>query len=485
MALLPAERLALGRQQRKKMRRVDHAKWDASKRRVSALKLMEASMRGRVPALVELKYQRMAMSPFGFFRGAVPVMAYDLSLLGSTGIVSQLCGDAHVRNLGAFAGPDGRLVFDINDFDETIRGPFEWDVKRMAASLVLAGRGTGEKDVHCREAAQVFVGRYRAAMLEFARMPVLEMARYQVRRLRNTVTVGGLLHLAERATPTHTLQQLTEVRQRRGEAAGKRGKRGEKEQRIFKTEPPVLTRVTGATAKRVIDSLKPYTASLLPERRRFLAQYRPVDVAFKVVGTGSVGLRDYCVHMQGNGARDPLFLQIKEEAESGYAPYLGSAGLARVHQGRRVVEGERAMQLSSDPFLGWTTLDGRDYLVRQLNDHKASINVETLREAGLIEYAELCGELLARGHARGGDCLELAGYLGTSTRFDDALVQFAEAYADQTEKDWKELLGWMKKTGRKIPTAQGTVAKKKRATKKKVAKKKVAGKKVAKKTKKQ
>jgi hypothetical protein len=344
--------------------------------------------------------------------------------------------------------------------------------------------------VHCREAAQVFVGRYRAAMLEFAHMPVLEMARYQVRRLRNTVTVGGLLHLAERATPEHTLQQLTEVRHRRGEAAGKRGKRGEKEQRIFKTEPPVLTRLTGATAKKVIDSLKPYTASILPERRRFLAQYRPADVAFKVVGTGSVGLRDYCVYMEGNGARDPLFLQIKEEAESGYAPYVGSAGLARAHQGRRVVEGERSMQLSSDPFLGWTTLEGRDYLVRQLNDHKASINVDSLKATDLIEYAEVCGELLARGHARGGDCLELAGYLGTSTRFDDALVQFAEAYADQTEKDWKELLGWMKKTGRKIPTAQGTVAKekkvaKKKATKKKVAKKKVAGKKVAKKAKKQ
>ena len=249
MALLPAERLALGQQQRKKMRRVDHAKWDASKRRESPLKLMEISMRGRVPALVELKYQRMAMSPFGYFRGAVPVMAYDLSLLGNTGIVSQLCGDAHVRNLGAFAGPDGRLVFDINDFDETIRGPFEWDVKRMAASLVLAGRGTGQKDAHCRQAAQVFVEVYRMAMLEFARMPVLEMARYQVHRLRETVTVGSLLHLAERATPAHTLLQLTEIeRERRSKAAGERGKKGEQEERIFKTEPPVLARLTGASA---------------------------------------------------------------------------------------------------------------------------------------------------------------------------------------------------------------------------------------------
>jgi uncharacterized protein (DUF2252 family) len=472
MALLPAERLALGRQQRKKMRRVDHAGWDASKRRESALKLMQASMRGRVPSLVEMKYQRMAMSPFGYFRGAVPVMAYDLSLVGNTGIVSQLCGDAHVRNLGAFAGADGRLVFDINDFDETIRGPFEWDVKRMATSLILAGRGTGEKDVHCREAAHLFVERYRLAMLEFARMPLLEVARYQVHRLRETVTVGGLLQLAERATPAHTLLQLTETAGQRKKAG--QGKAKGEQERIFKSAPPVLTRLAGAMAKRVIDSLKPYAASLLPERRRFLEQYRPLDVAFKVVGTGSVGLRDYCVYMEGNGARDPLFLQIKEEAESGYAPYVGNSGHARMHQGRRVVEGERAMQLSSDPFLGWTTIEGRDYLVRQLNDHKASIQVEDLRDAGLEEYAEVCGELLARGHARSGDCLKLAGYLGISPRFDDAVVQFAESYADQTEKDWKELVGWMKKTGRKIPSARETVAGEKKVAKKKTVKKKAA-----------
>jgi Uncharacterized protein conserved in bacteria len=456
MMLLPAERLALGRQRRKQMRRVDHAGWGAGKRRVSAVKLMETSMRGRVPSLLALKYERMTASPFGYFRGAVPVMAYDLAQMQKTGIVSQLCGDAHVRNLGAFAAPDGRLVFDINDFDETIRGPFEWDVKRMATSLILAGRLAGEKEVRCHEASRVFLGRYRMTILELASLPVLEMARYQVRRLRETATVGGLLHLAERSTPTHTLLQLTE------ETSGRDGKSAREAGRIFKTTPPVLTRLMGAAAKRVLDSLKPYEASLLPERRRFLAQYRAVDVAFKVVGTGSVGLRDYCVYMQGNGPKDPLFLQIKEEAVSAYAPYLQSEDRRRVNQGRRVVEGERAMQLQSDPFLGWTTMEGRDYLVRQLNDHKASIQVEDLKAAGLTEYAEVCGEMLARGHARGGDCLELAGYLGPSPRFDDAVVLFAAAYADQTERDWRELVGWMKKTGRKSASASPVAKRKKK-----------------------
>ncbi|QNI36875.1 DUF2252 domain-containing protein [Edaphobacter albus] len=456
MKLLPKERWERGRQKRKQVRRTDHAVWSPEKRQANTLELMRASMRGRVPSLIELKYARMAASPFGYFRGAVPVMAYDLSRLSNTGIESQLCGDAHVRNLGAFAGPDGRMVFDINDFDETIRGPFEWDVKRMATSLMLAGRGTGEKEPYCRDAARVFVERYREMMLEFARMPVLDMARYQVHRLKSTVSVGGLLQMAERATPIHTLQQLTEVqKQRIGRSQGEK-------KRVFKSEPPVLTRLSGAAAKKVIASLKTYEKSIQPQRRRFLEQYRPQDVAFKVVGTGSVGMRDYCIYMEGNGAKDPLFLQIKEETVSAYAPYLAKDRNAPRHQGQRVVEGEIAMQLQSDTFLGWTTLEGRDYLVRQLNDHKASIQVEDLRDTELLEYAEVCGEMLARGHARSGDCEELAGYLGGSQRFDDAVVQFAVAYADQTEKDWKELVGWMKKK----PTNARTKSARKRTSRK-------------------
>lgn len=451
------ERFALGQKRRKQMRRTVHAEWKASERREDPLKLLAASMRGRVPALVTLKYERMALSPFGYFRGAVPVMAYDLSLVGNTGILSQLCGDAHVRNLGAYAGPDGRLVFDINDFDETIVGPFEWDVKRMATSLILAGREAGVKSVHCRDAAAVFLERYRYCITGFARMPLLEMARYQVHRLKDVSPVEGILRMAQRATPMHTLLELTETEKAKKTAR----QQPTHASRVFKTMAPVLTRVQGREASRVVSSLELYAESLLRERRHLFSQYRPVDVAFKVVGTGSVGLRDYCVYMEGNGAKDPLFIQIKEEVASAYAPYVGHVnggkGLSnhrgRYHQGRRAVEGERAMQMQSDPFLGWTTIDGREYMVRQLNDHKASIQVTDLK-AGLLEYASVCGELLARGHGRSGDCLMLGGYLGKSARFDEAIVKFADAYANQTEKDWHELVQSMKKSGKKVVSAK-------------------------------
>jgi uncharacterized protein (DUF2252 family) len=453
------ERYVFGQERRKQLKRQHHKVWTGKQRRESPLKLLEASTRGRVPALVALKNELMAASPFGYFRGAVPVMAYDLSLVGSTGICNQLCGDAHVRNLGAFAGPDGRLVFDINDFDETIVAPFEWDVKRMATSLVLAGRGAGAKDARCRDAAAVFLERYRTMMHTFARMPVLEVAKYQVHRLDSVTPVAGILMMAERATPMHTLLTLTEV-EGPASAAKKKGSKAAKgaakssakssgrAPRVFRTIPPNLKRVTGALAEQVVGSLSMYAESLQPERRHFLAQYRPMDVAFKVVGTGSVGLRDYVVLMEGNGMKDPLFLQIKEEVTSAYAPYVAGALKGRrgkQHHGQRVVNGERAMQLQSDPFLGWTTMDGRDYLVRQLNDHKASIQLEDLKAAGLLEYAGVCGEILARGHARAGDSAMVAGYLGTSPRFDEAVGAFAEAYADQTELDWKQLVKSLKK----------------------------------------
>jgi uncharacterized protein (DUF2252 family) len=429
--LSPQERRELGRARRKQMARQDHAQWHAEARRHQPLVLMEESMRGRVPQLVTLKYERMLESPFGYFRGAVPVMAADLSTLANTGIINQICGDAHVRNLGAFAAPDGRLVFDINDFDETTRAPFEWDLKRLATSLVLAGRAMSTKRGTCDDAVMTLVARYRKFIDMFARMPVVEVAKYQVHRLQRIAPVTKALLKAERSTPAHTLEQLTE------EPKPLDGKRPP-DHRTFKELKPLLTHVSSGVRRAVLASLVDYSQTLQPERRHFLAQYRPLDVAFKVVGTGSVGLRDYVIYLEGNGMGDPLFLQIKEQPGSAYAGYVNQEFLA-AHQGQRVVNGQRAMQAQSDPFLGWTTIANRHYEVRQLNDHKASIEVEDLVGEGLLEYAEMCGELLARGHVRSGDACELAGYVGNGERFGEALARFAHAYADQTVKDWEEL----------------------------------------------
>jgi uncharacterized protein (DUF2252 family) len=406
--------------------RQKHCDLNIKARHTPALKLLQQAAKGRVPALLKLKYELMSQSPFGYFRGAAPVMAADLSVLPSTGIRSQLCGDAHVRNLGAFAAPDGRLVFDINDFDETILGPFEWDLKRMAASLVLAARESGHKEAAAKESVQHCIGRYALQMRAFAQMPRLDVARFQVHRLGSVAPIHDALLKAERATPLHNAEQLTQP-------VGK----GEGTRR-FKEVKPILTRVPARVADMVLAALKPYSHMLEPQRQHLLSLYRPIDVAFKVVGTGSVGLRDYCIYLEGNGPGDPLFLQMKEEAASAYAPYLPDARPAH-HNGQRVVEGQRAMQVQSDPFLGFTQIQGRDFLVRQLNDHKGSIDLGDLVGDGLVAFAHVCGELLARGHARSGDALTIAGYIGSGASFAEALAEFGSRFADQTEKDWRDL----------------------------------------------
>jgi len=368
----------------------------------------------------------MVASPFGFFRGAVPIMAADLAAHSNSGLLTQLCGDAHVENLGAYASPiSGRLLFDINDFDETIRGPFEWDLKRLTSSLILAGREAGIKRTAREEAVLHFAERYRTCMAEFAALPILEMVRHQIHRLARVDPMPAILSQAQRSTPLKTLKSLTD---------------------------PTLCPATATEADAVLASLAAYTLTLQPERRHFLAQYRAVDIAFKVVGTGSVGLRDYCIYFEGThtGQPDPLFLQIKEETRSAYAPYLPADAALHTHQGQRAVNGQRAMQLSSDPFLGYTSIPDakgtpRDYLVRQLNDHKASLDLAALNAASLLGYADLCGEIFAHGHARAGDPVALSAYLGNSDRFDHALLRFAEAYADKTEHDWSLLKKSMKK----------------------------------------
>jgi uncharacterized protein (DUF2252 family) len=423
-----AERHALGLAARKQVARSAHADFTAKSCNPDPLALLAAAERGRLPKLLAIKHQRMAASAFGFFRGAVPIMAADLACHPNTGITTQICGDAHVSNLGAYSGPDGRLVFDINDFDESLHGPFEYDVKRLATSLILAGR-----DAHIGRSARHFavarfLRQYRKSMHAFAAMPVLELARYQIHRIAELTPMPAILRQAERSTPQRNLKALTELN-------------ASKATRRFRSHPPLLTRVPAKEADLVLAALGPYARTLQPERRHFLAQYRPVDVAFKVVGTGSVGLRDYCVYFEGVGREegsDPLFLQIKEEPASAYAQYLPD-GDTHTHQGHRVVDAQRAMQLTSDPFLGYTTIEGRDYLVRQLNDHKASLDLATLTAEGLVGYAELCGELFARGHARAGDPVAIAAYIGESDRFDEAILEFARAYADKTEHDWSIL----------------------------------------------
>jgi uncharacterized protein (DUF2252 family) len=431
----PEERQDLGQARRKQVARAQNAEFSAKARLTPPLTLLQRSVKGRVPALVKIKYERMIASPFGYFRGAVPVMAADLAALPNTGLTVQLCGDAHVRNLGAFAAEDGRLIFDINDFDETFRGPFEWDLKRMAASLVVAGRESGNKESVCERAVVGCIGSYSERMRAYAPMPMLDLVRDQIMRVEEVAPVHIALRKAVRATPMHTLEQLTEPVS--GVGVEKPGA-PLPFPRQFKEIKPVLTRLTGSKAKVVLASLDAYRETLQSQRKYFFNQYRALDVAFKVVGTGSVGLRDYCVYMEGNGSEDPFFLQIKEEAPSAYAPYLQDPHVPR-HQGQRVVEGQRMIQTGTDILLGYTTIEGRDYLVRRLNDHKASIELTDLNGDGLCEYAQLCGELLARGHARSGDARQIAGYLGSGEGFAEALAVFGRKYADQTDKDWAEL----------------------------------------------
>lgn len=416
-----SERANYGRNRRRILKRSDHDKWDPGRRSYDPIDVILASETGRIPELIPVKMARMAASPFCFFRGSVPLMAADLATLPTTKVHVQICGDAHVHNLGAFAAPDDRLVFDINDFDETIPGPWEWDVKRLATSLVLAGREANNSDRVCREAVAGFVKSYRTKMMEFSAMPHVEVARYHIHRQFSGRAGKSALQKAEKATPLHNLDKLTEAQR--------------KKPHIFKESKPVLTRVSRIKGKHVLSSLRFYREVLSPDARRVLDFYRPVDVAFKVVGTGSVATHDYVVLLFGGcGPQDPLFLQIKEEPKSSYAPYV-DARENQTHQGKRVAQGQRLMQVQSDILLGWTTLEGRHYLVRQLSDHKGTIEDEDLKGNGLGEYAQLTGEVLARAHARSGDPCILAGYLGAKRRFDKAILRFAISYADQTAKD--------------------------------------------------
>jgi len=409
-----------GVDQRRRLRRT--ALQELAERRFDPLSILRAASKDHVARILPVKFERMSASPFAFFRGAVEVMAADLGAGRRTALETQICGDAHLRNFGFFATPGSDILLDINDFDQTTRGPWEWDVKRCAASIVLAGRVAGCADNDCKDASRLFLEEYSAWMYAFANMGVLEVARHRALRSFGDPVIRGALKEAERSTPLSNLKKLVKGKAKRGYH--------------LRCDPALIWEIHGTEKKSVLAALPEYRKTLSPDHRLIFDRYHPVDVGFKVVGTGSVGTRDYIVLMFGRDVRDPLFLQIKEEPPSAYAPFYKDPG-SPAHQGQRVVEGQRAMQVLSDLLLGWCSIAGRDYLVRQLNDHKSSIQPEELGGRRLAEYSRVCAELLAKGHARSGEPVAIAAYIGRSGKAERALQQFAVKYADRTEADYR------------------------------------------------
>lgn len=420
---MPASRVDAEQQglvRRRDLRRNDLAK--LPKRKFDPLQILRDGGKGRMSKLLPIKFKLMSGSPFVFYRGAVEIMAADLAAGKHTGIEVQLCGDAHVKNFGFYATPGSDIVLDVNDFDETIRGPWEWDVKRMATSIILAGRDAGDKESRCREAAIEFTRRYCTWISRFAAMPTLDVARHRITRNYRDPFIRSALQKAERSSPLANLQKLTT-----------KTKNG----RHFRFQRNVLWEVDAKTRNAVLSALKQYRGTLSPDHQFLFDRYRAVDVAFKVVGTGSVGTEDYVVLLFGHDENDPLFLQVKEEPPSHYAPYLKDPSMPP-HQGERVVRGQRMLQVLSDMLLGWCSIGGRDFLVRHLNDHKSSIDPEELKGRRLVEYSRVCAELLAKGHARSGNVVMLAAYLGQAGKAARALQQFAIRYADQVESDYQQ-----------------------------------------------
>ena len=405
-----AERQAAGEARRKIIPRTAQGAWAPAAGRPDPVQALLEANAGRVTDLLPLKWGRMAASPFGFFRGAAPLMALDLAGHPTTGLAVQLCGDAHVRNLGAYAAPDGHLVFDLNDFDETLpAAPWEWDVKRLATSLVLVNREAGGRDKDAAAAVRAFTRCYRESLGRFAAMRTLELIAYEVHRYSKVASVRAILQRAERATPLKSLAKLT-VPEPAGEPR-------------FHDQPPLLRHVPDEEAAGVFAALGPYRATLGLDRQQALDAYR----------------RDYAVLLLGNGPGDPLFLQVKEERPSAWASSV-SGRADGAHQGQRVAEGQHRCQTVTDPFVGWTTMAGGDYLVRQLADHKASVDPADLKDDVLREYALVCGETLATAHARTGDAVALAAYCGAGDRLDAAMADFALLYAEQTVRDHAALV---------------------------------------------
>jgi uncharacterized protein (DUF2252 family) len=437
------ERHERGRAARRATPRGGHAVWAPAPDRPDPVDLLEAQDRDRIPDLIPIRYSRMMASPFAFLRGAAIVMAHDLAGTPKTGIQAQLCGDAHLSNFGAYASPERALLFDLNDFDETLPGPWEWDVKRLAVSFVVAGRENGFDAAECREATQATVASYRQRMAEFSKMGELEV-------WYSRVSVEEVQSLLSDAKPKkRTTKKLDKaVRKARGRdslQALSKLTRGVDGRRVIDDDPPLLVRIPDGDERRaqIHDILDGYKRTLQEDRHHLLDRYRFVDAARKVVGVGSVGTRAYVVLLEGRDENDPLFLQVKEAGPSVLQVHLPSSN--HEHHGHRVVAGQRLMQATSDIFLGWLRGPaGRDFYWRQLKDMKGSANIEGMSPDELCIYAGLCGWALARAHARSGDRVQIAAYLGKSERFDVAIADFAEAYADQTERDHAALCAAVK-----------------------------------------
>jgi uncharacterized protein (DUF2252 family) len=436
-------RLERGRAARRVAPRSSQAEWAPAPDRPDPIDLLVAQARDRIPDLIPIRYSRMMASPFAFMRGSAIVMAHDLASTPRTGIQAQLCGDAHLMNFGAYASPERALLFDLNDFDETLPGPWEWDIKRLAASFVVAGRDNGFDAAECHEAAQASVASYRQRMAEFSEMGELEVWYSRV----SEEEVRGLLSdaRARKVTAKKLSKSVRKARGRDSLQALSKLTRVVDGRRMINDDPPLLVRIPEGDEIRtqIYAILEGYKRTLQEDRRRLLGRYRFVDAARKVVGVGSVGTRAYVVLLEGRDENDPLFLQIKEAGASVLEGHVLSSTYE--HHGHRVVAGQRLMQAVSDIFLGWFRgKGGRDFYWRQLKDMKGSANVEDMAPDELVLYAGLCGWTLARAHARSGDRLQIAGYLGKSERFDVAIADFAQAYADQTERDHAALCAAVK-----------------------------------------
>jgi uncharacterized protein (DUF2252 family) len=446
--LTPAERAARGKAARADAPRSSHAEWEPAADRADPVELQERAGESRLPELVPIRYGRMLVSPFAFFRGAADAMAADLAGTPATGLIAQLCGDAHLSNFGAFASPERELVFDINDFDETHPGPWEWDVKRLAASLAIAGRDRGFGKRERRRITQAAVREYREAMRGFASMREIDVWYAHV----NADEVLRLTRTRLGAKRARKLQANVDKAQTKDSllAFARLTRVVDGMPRIVSDPPlivPIAELVKGvegeelqAGIRALIDS---YRETLPHDRRLLLERYSHVDTARKVVGVGSVGTRVWIILMAGRDSEDPLFLQCKEAGPSVLEPFTGPSEFD--NHGERVVQGQRLMQASSDILLGWLStvgIDGqpRDFYVRQLWDWKRSADIESMPPDVLSTYGGLCGWTLARAHARTGDRIAIAAYLGSGDVFDRAVAKFAERYADQSESDYDALM---------------------------------------------